>query len=465
MGVLFLLTACSRPINSASNTEPAAQPPGGPAITDSSSQSAGSTKSSVSPASTEKTTTSTAAAASAETSAISTTVAVTAAETTATDAAAVTSADSAPAGAAIHTPNAAPKELPDNEALLFAANMKVGWNLGNTLDCTGSGVGLSGGESAWGNPKTTPEMIAKVREAGFNTIRIPVSWHDHVDADFNINNAWMDRVAEIVGYAMNENMYVILNIHHDDDVRFMYPDSAHYENSSKYMKAIWRQISERFKDKGDSLIFEGVNEPRLIGAAHEWDLQNDPVLYKDAAETLNKLNQDFVDTVRASGGNNADRYLMVPGICASPESALDSAFKLPVDTASNHIIVSVHAYRPWNFAMAAVGDPSCVETFDMTKSGSTGEISGIMDKLYDKFIKNCVPVIIGEYGVINKNNNTAARVEYHSYYIDYARSRGITCVVWDNGVFTGKSDGYGLFNRIAGTWKYPEIIDAMMKYS
>ena len=430
LSCFYLLTACSHPVN---DNIPSAQSSSPPAVSTPSAESAPP------PASPPPAETSPPGAPAAET----------------------------PNEAAIeiHTPNVSQRELPDSEALRFTADMKAGWNLGNTFDSTGSGVSKGLGETAWGNPKTTREMIQKIHEAGFRSIRIPVSWHDHADADFNIDAAWMERVAEVAGYALDENMYVILNIHHDDGVKYVYPDSEHYENSSKYIKTVWKQIAEQFKDKSEKLIFESINEPRLIGTEHEWDMQNVPDLYKDAIETLNKLNQDFVDTVRATGGNNTDRCLMVPGICASPGSALHSSFKLPQDTAAGRLIVSVHAYTPWNFAMAEVGNQSCVETFDMTQNSSTVEINGFMDKLYDKFIKNSIPVVIGEYGAIEKNGNLRDRIEYHAFYIASARARGMTCFVWDNGKRDPRKDGYALFDRRNGVWYFPDIIAAMMKYS
>lgn len=155
----------------------------------------------------------------------------------------------------------------------FLQNMGAGWILGNSLDATGTGLGS---ETSWGNPKTTKEMIDAVHDAGFNTIRIPVSWGKHTSgSDYTIDSAWMARVKEVVNYAYEDGMYVILNIHHDnssakDKTIYYYPDSKHKEASLKFLTSVWSQISEEFKDYNDHLIFETLNEPRLVGTNDEW---------------------------------------------------------------------------------------------------------------------------------------------------------------------------------------------------
>ncbi len=358
----------------------------------------------------------------------------------------------------IPVPAVTQRKIPDNEALRFTAKIKAGWNLGNTLDSHGDyRTGLAW-ETAWGNPRTTEEMVAAVRAAGFNAIRIPVSWHNHVNSNLEIDSAWMNRVREIVGYAEKNGMVTILNIHHDDDKEYVYPDSEHYESSSKYVKAIWSQVAETFKDAGENLIFEGMNEPRLIGHPNEWNLSQSPEDYKDAVLTLNKLNQDFVDTVRASGGNNASRYLMVCGIGADPYNALAADFALPKDPAENRLIVSVHAYVPWNLVMADINDQWSWETFDMTDKGNTELIDRFLDAVYEGFIQKGIPVIVGEYGAINKNDNLRARAEWAAYYNASAKARGIPTFYWDDG------GNYKQLDRNTLTWVYPDIIGAIMEY-
>ena len=152
-----------------------------------------------------------------------------------------------------------------------------------------------------------------------------------------------ERVQEIVDYAIEEGMYVIVNVHHDNDKQYFYPDETHYDRSASYLSAIWTQMAEAFKDYDDHLILESLNEPRLVGTKYEWWIDKNNDQCKDAVSCINTLNQLFVDTVRASGGSNATRWLLVPGYAASPDGALNDGFAMPNDTA-NRTILSVHAY-------------------------------------------------------------------------------------------------------------------------
>ncbi len=261
--------------------------------------------------------------------------------------------------------------IPDN-SIDMVKELKLGWNLGNTLDATGSGLAS---ENAWGQPTTTQEMIDFVKESGFTTIRIPVSWSNHTDAEYNISENWMDRVEEVVNYAYNAGLYVIINSHHDNSK--YYPSDEKIEESCKYLEVIWKQIAERFKDYDHRLIFEGMNEPRLEGTNKEWWFSSTDPEGVASIKCIVRLNQLFVDTVRASGGNNADRYLMVPSHAASADNALNDAFVMPTDTVENRLIVSVHAYSPYDFAMNANG----YKEWD----GSHDNELNFMDKLKTKF--------------------------------------------------------------------------------
>ena len=354
--------------------------------------------------------------------------------------------------------------IPDNEALSFVRDMKTGWNLGNTFDATHNGwykgdeLGI---ETIWCNAKTTRELITAVKEAGFNTIRIPVSWHHHVDENDIISDVWMDRIKEVAGWALDEGMYVIVNIHHDNEKEYFYPDSEHYERSAAYLTAIWRQMAEAFADFDEHLILESMNEPRLKDTIWEWSYNETSLEIKDSVECINKLNQLFVDTVRAAGGNNASRYLMIPGYTASPYAALSELFHIPSDTAENRIIISVHAYTPYDFALnTATGSATefDLDSGDWVKS----EIGTFMNSLYNKFIVNGIPVIIDEYGALNKKGNLQDRVNFAAYYTCAASARGITCCWWDNHSFSGNGEQFGLIDRIKIEWKYPEIVDAIM---
>lgn len=355
-------------------------------------------------------------------------------------------------------------EIPDNEAMALLRDMKCGWNLGNTFDAfngyTGhfSGTGM---ESIWVGIKTTRKLIAAIKEAGFNTIRMPVSWHNHVDENDIIDQDWMDRVREVAGWALDEGMYVIVNVHHDNDVHYYYPDSTHYDRSAAYLSSVWAQIAEAFKDCDDHLIIESMNEPRLVGTQYEWSWNAGISDCRLAAKYINQLNQLFVDTVRASGGNNATRYLAVPAYSASPGSTVDQAFQLPQDTQDNRIIVSAHAYTPYNFALNINSND---RTFDLEKDqNKKGEIASFMNKLYNRFIKYGIPVMMDEFGALDKDGNLQDRVNFTAYYVASASTRGITCVWWDNHAFGGNGERFGLINRSTVKWVYPDIVLAIQE--
>ena len=361
----------------------------------------------------------------------------------------------------------AQKELPESETLAFVKDMKIGWNLGNTfdaIDCNWLSDEMQY-ESSWCGTVTTKEMIDALKEAGFRTIRIPVSWHNHLtDENHTISEAWINRVQEVVDYAIDDDMYVIINIHHDFSKEYIYPSSEYLEQSKSYVTDIWEQIAERFKDYDEHLIMESLNEPRLIGTDNEWWLDIKKEVCIDSVQCINELNQTFVEVVRASGGNNADRYLMVPGYAASLEGATNQYFALPEDIDGNQdkILVSVHAYTPYAFALQASGESGSVDSFSADRIDSTKDIDYLMDELYEKYIQNGTGVVIGEFGARDKNNNIQARTEFAAYYIKAARARGISCCWWDNNAFAGDGENFGLFNRQEIAFSYPEILENLM---
>lgn len=344
----------------------------------------------------------------------------------------------------------APELVIADNAVDFVKNMKLGWNLGNTLDALGDGS--LNDETSWGQPKTTQELIDFVKASGFTTIRIPVSWSKHVDADYNIDSAWMDRVQEVVDYAYYDGLYVIINSHHDCDMYYPTEDKA--EQDAKYLDKIWSQISERFKDYDERLIFESMNEPRLMNTNKEWWFSSTDPEGVASIECIVKLNQVVVDTVRKSGGYNETRYIMVPSNAANADNALNDAFTVPTDPA-NRIIVSVHAYSPYDFAMNAAG----YKDWD----GSHDNELGFMDKLANKFIDNGVGVVIGEFGATNKDN-LEARVAWAESFTKKASELGISCILWDNGGIKVGSENFGMVNRIAKGIYFPELLEAYLKY-
>ena len=323
----------------------------------------------------------------------------------------------------------------------IVSDIKVGWNLGNTLDSYNTGKKGLSTEVGWGNMKTTKEMIQSVKSAGFNAVRIPVTWAEHMDGD-SIRKEWLDRVQEVVDYAYSEDLFVILNMHHDDYIWFD-PQTASYEEDSARLKKIWEQIAERFADYDDRLLFEGMNEPRTVGSSMEWMGGT-----KEERRIVNKYARDFVSTVRASGGKNADRSLIVTSYAASADSVAINDMSVP---GVKNVIFSVHYYAPWNFAEGN-------ETV-FTESGK-GELEAKFSELKQKFIDKGIPVIIDEFGCVNAAD-TATRSSYYTYYISAAKSKGIKCFVWDNGKMSGESS-FGIFNRGALSWE-GNVLSAIME--
>ncbi len=362
----------------------------------------------------------------------------------------------------------------DTEAIL--EDMGLGWNLGNSLDATG-GSGLDT-ETSWSNPKTTQALIDKVKSLGFNTVRVPVSWGKHVSGDnYTIDSAWLARVKEVVDYCYKNDMYVILNIHHDTKSSASasgagyYPRSSAYSSSEKFVTSVWSQMAEYFKDYDYHLIFETLNEPRLIGTGYEWwfNKWSIPSEVKDAIECINKLNQKAVDTIRATGSNNRGRLIMCPGYDASIDGATVSGFKLPTDISGNknRIAVSVHAYSPYNFAMNVGSGSTSTYT-----SSIKNELQDLFSTLKSNFRDKGIPVVIGEFGSTDKNN-TAERVKWATDYTALAKKNNIPCVLWDNNAFAVyngssivlNSEYHGYINRKNNTVTSPakDVIEALMK--
>jgi aryl-phospho-beta-D-glucosidase BglC (GH1 family) len=320
-------------------------------------------------------------------------------------------------------------------------NISVGWNLGNTLDSYNTTT--SDTEIGWGNPKTTKAMFQAVQDAGFNAVRIPVTWGEHMSEDGTIDADWMARVKEVVDYAYDLGLYVILNVHHDDYL-WLTPTSEKLESDQATLTKIWGQICSQFQDYDHRLIFEGMNEPRVVGSAEEWTGGT-----QESYTVINQLFQAFVDTVRASGGMNTDRTVIVTTYAQSAEKNAVSGLVVPNDS---HVIVSLHIYAPWKFCGNEDSDA------DWGTDADKAELDETFQYLSDTFISKGIPVIIDECGAVNKNENTSARAAWYGYYISAAKKQGIKCFIWDNGE---KADGFALLDRENCTWYYPEIVQAI----
>ena len=342
-------------------------------------------------------------------------------------------------------------EMETLTAMDVVSEMKIGWNLGNTMDSLNSNLVKKmppeNWETAWGNPVTSKELIDAVMAKGFNVIRIPVSWNDHilVAENWKIEESWLDRVQEIVDYAYDNGAYVILNTHHESWYETYYDKE---ERSAEILTAVWSQIAERFQDYDEHLIFEGLNEPRKIGTDVEWNGGD-----QEGWDVVNDLNRVFVKTIRESGGNNPYRILMIPAYGANGWEGIKH-LEIPDD---NKIIVSVHAYEPYDFALNVQGRG----TWDQ----DTTNIDTIINSLDTLFISKGIPVVIGEFGAMYKNveGNEEERAAWAEYYVSKAAEKGIPCVWWDNGAFEGNGELFGLIDRKTCEWKYPLVVEGLMK--
>ncbi|GKX67638.1 cellulase family glycosylhydrolase [Inconstantimicrobium mannanitabidum] len=322
-------------------------------------------------------------------------------------------------------------------AMDLVKDMKVGWNLGNTLEA-------AGGETGWGNPVTTRKMIDTLKNAGFNTIRIPVRWDEHyTDNNYTIDSAYMARVETVVNYALINNMYAIINIHHNKIQGEM--NEANKDSVIKEGSAVWNQIANHFKDYGDKLIFETINEPRN---ADDW---TGNLSYYNV---VNEYNAKTLSVIRATGGNNEKRLVMIPTYCAASDYDKVSAMVVPKD---DNVAVSIHAYIPYNFAMNTTS--GATTTFGDTDKSYIYKIFRLLDK---SFKQKGIPVVLGEFAATDKNN-LQDRVNFAKYYLQVASSYGIPCLWWDNNAYNpNKTDSMGLLNRKTLKFVYPEIVQALL---
>ena len=344
-------------------------------------------------------------------------------------------------------------------------SMKFGWNLGNTLDACNSGKDwntTSSEEIDWGLKGTaTSELFQKLKDSGIKSVRIPVSWHNHVDSSFNIYSEWMNHVKEVVDMAYSKGLYVIINIHHDNydgdslgtNAGFTLKDSDKTQ-SLKFVESIWKQVAAEFKYYDDRLVFETLNEPRLIGDPHEWGWYSTCDTCKTAISIINELNQKAVDTIRSAGGNNANRVIMFPSYVAAPYAAIkgkqNGVFKVPSDpnTVNKRLALSVHMYTPYNFAMNTE-EGSYKDFTDTAKN----ELSQHFFDLNTTFISKGIPVVIGEMGATNKSNFDA-RKAWFKYYLELCKQYNVAALLWDNGQETNSnpSEAFGYMNRTKNEW-------------
>ena len=363
--------------------------------------------------------------------------------------------------------------LTGQSAFDITSQMVIGWNLGNSLDSTNDNLTMDSSPKkfamAWGNPEPTKELIEAVKNGGFNTIRIPTTWYQHLYLDestntYKIDTKWLAYVKQFVDYAYDMDMFVILNVHHENWVNVAKFTDETYNDASKKLNDIWSCLAETFKDYDQHLVFEGMNEPRETnnpsnsewgdGDANSWNY-------------INRLNKVFVDAVRGQGSSyNKERLLMLPGYHAGNSVSTVRAIEIPEN--SGNVALSVHAYNPYFF---------CMDTSNManhTYPGASGYGSDYKTELQTMFnsyksiiAEKNVPIVMGEFSA-SDFNNTESRINWAKDYLSMAKDAGIPCVLWDNNVVAdGNSDNgeaHGYIYRLTNTW-YPNsapVIAAMM---
>ena len=327
-------------------------------------------------------------------------------------------------------------------------NMGIGWNLGNTLDAndaTKTWKTTEEHETCWGQPVTTPELLKMMKEAGFGAIRVPVTWYQEMDANGKVNDAWMKRVKEVVDYVIDNGMYCLLNVHHDTGAdggtfkSWIKASSANYTANKDKYEGLWKQIAETFKDYDQHLLFEAYNE--MLDEKNTW---NEPVDKTDGYKAINDYAKSFVTVVRATGGNNAQRNLVVNTYSASNSSAAMKALELPEET--GHIVFQIHNYPNWK-----------------DESTTRQLIDNLISDIKTNLISKGAPVIIGEYATFT---TWPADLDYYEkdrklalyamdYFIKKTKEAGIGTFYW-----MGLSDGA---NRTLPAFNQPDLAECLAK--
>lgn len=340
--------------------------------------------------------------------------------------------------AAAESDGQAPQTAAASSMQSYVEAMQPGWNLGNSLDAVGAD------ETAWGNPRITQALIQQIAAQGYKSIRIPVTWDKHIGAapNYTVESAYMNRVEEVVRWALDANLYVMINVHHDSWTWVSSMEPKHDEVLARY-NALWTQIAQRFKDQPNKLMFESINEPRFSegGTTDEAKMN----------QMLQELNVSFHKIVRASGGKNATRPLVLPGLDTSPAQAkINELYNTITKLNDPNLIATVHYYGYWPFSVNIAGHT----TFD---KDTKNDIIQTFDNVYNTFVAKGIPVIIGEYGLLGFDKNTGVieqgeKLKFFEFLTYYMKEKKITGILWDNGQH---------FNRTTYKWSDPELFNVI----
>jgi len=344
----------------------------------------------------------------------------------------------------------------------IAGTMKIGWNIGNSLE-------VPSGETGWGNPMVDQELIDAVSNAGFNTIRIPCAWDSHANqSTLEIDPAWLSRVSEVVDYCYADDMYIIINCHWDGGWLENNVSVAMQDTVNAKQEAYWTQIADYFKDYDEHLLFASANEPNVENAAQ--------------MTVLLSYHQTFIDAVRATGGNNSSRVLVIQGPSTDIDKTNQLMSSLPADQIEDRLIVEIHYYTPWNFC-GLTSDADWGKMFyfwgqdyhsatNPDRNATWGEetaAESYFQLMKTKFVDQGIPVILGEYSAVKRTSLTgtdldlhlASREYYYKYVTDAAIRHGLVPIYWDNG-YNG-NNGVALFNRNNGAIVDQGALDALIE--
>lgn len=350
-----------------------------------------------------------------------------------------------------------------SSAVELAAKIKLGWNIGNTLEATG-------GETAWGNPKVTKALIDAVKANGFNAIRIPCSWNQNLEnaTTAKIKTDWLNRVKEVVQYCVDNDMYVVVNIHWDGGwLENNITEAKKVENNAK-QKAFWEQIATHLRGFDEHLLFASANEPAVEDAAQ--------------MAVLNSYHQTFIDAVRSTGGKNATRVLVVQGPTTDIEKTNKLMTTLPVDKVTGRMMVEVHYYSPWNFAGLTkdetwgkmfyywgAGFHSTTDTERNATWGEEADLEKNFKLMKTQFVDKGIPVLLGEFGAIRRTTLTGDALTLHlnsrAYYlktvVKTAKANGLLPFYWDEGSLG--NNGFGIMNRTNNTVFDTQALNALIE--
>ena len=344
----------------------------------------------------------------------------------------------------------------------IAAKISLGWNIGNTLEAIG-------GETAWGNPMVTKELIDLVKANGFDAIRIPCSWNQYLEDETNarLKESWLNRVKEVVQYCVDNDMYVILNIHWDGGWLENNVNEASKEQVNAKQKAYWEQIAIHLRDFDEHLLFGSANEPHVETAAE--------------MAVLNSYHQTFIDAVRATGGKNAYRTLVVQGPSTDFEKTYNLMNTLPTDTATDRLMTEVHFYTPYQFALMTEdagwgnmfyywgqGYHSTTDTSRNATWGEENDVDNLFNLVKTQFIDQGMPVVLGEYGAVRRESLTGEDLELHLasrlYYLEYvtrkATETGLLPFYWDAGNLGNNT--MSIFNRTNNSVYDQDALNALL---